>query len=261
MTFTESDLHVHTSISLCAERTADPLKYIEYGAANGLKTIGFANHYWDEDIPGATPWYQLQNTEHIMQIFGQLGDRSRFPIKVLIGCETEYAHGTLGISEKKAEMLDYVLVPHSHTHMNGFVLPDYCNTPEKHADYLVRSFYEVATHRMAKDYITCIVHPFVPVGRSFGEITEILSNIPDERYFECACAAKENDILIEINTDCFLPSVVDDDAFAEYKRFFAQCKRAGCRFCAGSDKHDLVKDKESDPFFAVDGLAEKLGVM
>ena len=134
MTFTESDLHVHTSISLCAERTADPLKYIEYGAANGLKTIGFANHYWDEDIPGATPWYQLQNTEHIMQIFGQLGDRSRFPIKVLIGCETEYAHGTLGISEKKAEMLDYVLVPHSHTHMNGFVLPDDCNTPEKHAD-------------------------------------------------------------------------------------------------------------------------------
>lgn len=96
---------------------------------------------------------------------------------------------------------------------------------------------------------------------AFGEFTEILSNIPDERYFECACAAKENDILIEINTDCFLPSVVDDDAFAEYKRFFAQCKRAGCRFCAGSDKHDLVKDKESDPFFAVDGLAEKLGVM
>ena len=60
-----------------------------------------------------------------MQIFGQLGDRSRFPrSEVLIGCETEYAHGTLGISEKKAETLDYVLVPHSHTHMNGFVLPD-----------------------------------------------------------------------------------------------------------------------------------------
>lgn len=261
MTFTESDIHVHTAISLCAKSTADPIKYIEYGEANGLTTIGFSNHYWDEDVNGAIPWYKSQNTEHIMQIKSQLGDRSSFPIKVLIGCETEYANHTLAITPKKAEMLDYVLVPHSHTHMRGFVLPTGCEAPEKHADYLVQSFYEVATHEMAKDYITGIVHPFFPCGQKPDAVSEILGHISDAQFYECACAAKDNDIEIELNTSCLKTILDDSDAIAQYKRFFVQCKRAGCRFFGGSDKHDLIQDKSEDIFYTLDCIAEKLGIL
>ncbi len=261
MTFTESDIHVHAAISLCAQATADPIKYIEYGPVNGLKTIGFSNHYWDEDVNGASPWYKNQNTEHIMQINSQLGDRSSFPIKVLIGCETEYANHMLAITPKKAEMLDYVLVPHSHTHMRGFVLPAGYEAPEKHADYLVQSFYEVATHKMAKDYITGIVHPFFPCGEKPDSVSRILGNISDAQFYECACAAKENNIDIELNTSCLKTILDDNDAMAEYKRFFTQCKRAGCRFFGGSDKHNVIQAKADDIFYTIDGIAAKLDVL
>ncbi len=260
MTFTETDMHVHTNLSLCASPSADPFSYIEYGEKNGLKTIGFANHYWDEDVDGASPWYKQQDTAHIMQLREQLGDTGRFPIKVLIGCETEYANHTLGISAKKAEMLDYVLVPHSHTHMKGFVLPQGCEAPEKHANYLVQSFYEVATHKLAAKYITGIVHPFFPCGKEFDEITEILKYITDEQFYECACAAKENNIAIEINTSCICSSNLNEQAFAEYKRFYDQCKKADCRFFAGSDKHTTIKNKSDDLFYSADKIAAKLDI-
>ena len=67
MKLTKHDMHVHTNLSLCASATADPFEYIKTAATEGLETIGFSNHYWDEDVPGASGWYAQQNTEHVMQ--------------------------------------------------------------------------------------------------------------------------------------------------------------------------------------------------
>lgn len=52
MKFSSRDLHIHTSLSSCAARTADASGYIAAAARGGLELIGFANHYWDEAVPG-----------------------------------------------------------------------------------------------------------------------------------------------------------------------------------------------------------------
>ena len=59
MKFSSRDLHIHTSLSSCAARTADASGYIAAAARGGLELIGFANHYWDEAVPGASGWYDL----------------------------------------------------------------------------------------------------------------------------------------------------------------------------------------------------------
>ena len=61
--------------------------------------------------------------EHISQIRDQIS-QDTFGVRVLVGCETEYVGGGwVGISPQSAELLDFVLVPHSHFHMEGFVRP------------------------------------------------------------------------------------------------------------------------------------------
>ena len=47
-------------------------------------------------------------------------------MKVLFGTETEYCgmSDTLGMRAETARLFDYVLVPHTHTHMRGFVIDD-----------------------------------------------------------------------------------------------------------------------------------------
>ncbi len=261
MKFSSRDLHIHTSLSSCAARTADASGYIAAAARGGLELIGFANHYWDEAVPGASGWYAPQNTVHVLSLKNELTQCAETVLKepgaprVIFGCETEYANGTLGISREHAELFDYVLVPHSHTHMRGFVLPDSCDTPRKHADYLVRSFLGVANHPLA-DRITGIVHPFVPVGTADEPACELLSLITDSDFSECARAAFENNIAIELNTSSLAHA--SDKLMYEYSRFFHCCKDAGCAFFAGSDKHDIICEPEKDIFFTVDEIAEKL---
>ena len=42
------DLHIHTKLSVCAKPAATFDMYIETAKAEGLETIGFADHLWDD---------------------------------------------------------------------------------------------------------------------------------------------------------------------------------------------------------------------
>ncbi|HPE94472.1 MAG TPA: hypothetical protein PLT66_00200 [Bacillota bacterium] len=259
MDITSADLHIHTNLSLCAVESARAGAYIDAAARGNIKTVGFSNHYWDEDVPGASDWYKVQNTQHVMQLKEELGDVSQYPVRVLFGCECEFAHGdTLSISEKKAQLFDYVLVPHSHTHMLGFVLPVDCQSPEKHADFLVKSFFGVVTHPLAKQYITGIVHPFDPCGKTSEQAKEILSGISDSVFYECACAAKENNVAVELNSSSF--TNLAGAAMPEYLRFYHACKKAGCVFFSGSDRHKVREYDSADPFMKLKGIADGLEI-
>lgn len=232
------DLHIHTNLSSCAHAEATVERYIAEAKKLGLKLIGFANHLWDEKVSGASQWYAPQNMEHILQIKNQLPTDEK-DIRVLVGCETEFDYrGVLAISEESIAQLDYVLVPHSHTHSKSVVPREYIDSLEKHAAYLMSSFEKLVEHPLIKS-VTGVVHPFVP-GVSH-ELTNVIQKlIPDRYFYDAFCVAKEKDLAIEINGSTIICMSEEERRHCEYIRIYSIARECGCRFFYGSDSHDLI---------------------
>lgn len=120
------DVHTHTHISSCSgDRLATPENYIRAAAELGHTTFGFSNHLWDETVEGENGWYHKQCFAHILSEKERIFSLDNCGMKILFGAEVEYCgkSDTLAIKAENASVLDYVLVPHTHVHMEGFVIP------------------------------------------------------------------------------------------------------------------------------------------
>ena len=238
------DMHVHTTLSVCcSDPAATPAAYLARAAEEGVRLIGFSNHYWDESIPlephyktangvdiGAIGFYSQQDTAHALQIRDQIpGDT--LGIRVLVGCESEYCGGGhIGISREKAALFDYVLIPVAHLHMPGFTCPG-DESPEEVAQRLVRYFHEVCEF----DYIDGIAHPFAPLVYQ-DRLPKLLGTISDDTLAGCFAHASKSGIAVELNGDCILRRY---DGSNPYLRIFTIAKRMGCHFYFGSDAHAI----------------------
>lgn len=119
-------------------------------------------------------------------------------LKVLLGAEAEMAAGVVAFTPHSASLVDYIICPHSHTHMKGFVLPTDADTPEKHADFLVKSFYSLCMHPLAK-YILGIAHPMYPIGKTVDEADRLFAHMTDDALFFICRAAAKADLALELN--------------------------------------------------------------
>lgn len=120
------DMHTHTFLSACcAEETANAATFIDKAAEVGIQVLGISNHCWDNKMEGASPWYKPQDVEWCLQIHDQIPEDKK-GVKLYIGVESEYCGMSdhIGISAENAVKLDYVLIPHTHTHMVNFVIPE-----------------------------------------------------------------------------------------------------------------------------------------
>ncbi len=253
------DLHIHTYLSDCADRNnAQPADYLKEAEKAGLLAIGFADHAWDKAVPGASPWYQKQPFERLKSTKEEL-EGIQSPVKVFFGAETEYADGVLGVSAEAAQHLDYIIVPHSHTHMKGFVLPAGRESPKEHAKYLLESFYNLCSHPN-RDLFFGVAHPFHPVGASFEESREIFSHITDRDLEECMAVSKQNGVYLELNTSGFSKIADEDIKDHHYSRVVYIAKEAKNRFFYGSDKHRVVPFGNPDRFFDMGKIIGLLGL-
>lgn len=120
------DLHTHTMLSSCCsdpEATADA--YIKKAHEMGYTTFGFSDHLWDEHVPGASSWYSGQSLKYVLLGKKCIPDET-YGIKVLYGAEAEYwaLSNTLAITAEDAKSFDYILVPHTHTHMRSYSIAE-----------------------------------------------------------------------------------------------------------------------------------------
>ena len=238
--YVDHDIHTHTHLSLCCHEAGIADTYIKDAEKRGLRILGFSDHMWDNKINyPLTDFYKAQDYEHIIQIKSEISEKTD-KLKILIGAETEFCMAdTLGISESCAEKLDFVLVPHSHTHMLDFVMPkEYDNNIEKHSDYLVKSFMALCRHPMRR-YITAIAHPFVPICKKSDYCERIYEAISDHTFTECFDAARDANIGIEINTSWCRKLTHDQIAASGYMRVLKLAAKSGCKFSLGSDAHGL----------------------
>ena len=239
-----SDIHIHTNISSCALNDATVERYIERAKKTDLKVIGFSNHLWDSAISGASEWYKPQNVEHVLRLKEQLPPSEEVDgIKILFGCETEFTYeGKLCLAEENFELFDYVLLPHSHTHMKVIVPREWIADEKGHAKYLMDSFMMAVTHPQSKRILS-IAHPFVP-GTKYELYNRVQSLIPNSYLFEAFSAAKENGIAIEMNGSCLIYMPNTEIPTCEYVRIYSIAKACGCKFTYGSDFHDANSERK-----------------
>ena len=127
----DHDYHIHSQISQCSsDPEQNTVNILAYAKEKELKRIILTDHFWDENVSGASNWY---NTYHK---FTDLSKALPLPqddeIEFLFGCETDMdKNGVIGISPERFDEFDFIIVPTTHLHMKSFTLDeeDYCNVP------------------------------------------------------------------------------------------------------------------------------------
>ncbi|MCQ2427232.1 MAG: PHP domain-containing protein [Clostridia bacterium] len=120
------DIHTHTLFSSCCYDPAATVRaFIDRAAGLGHEILGISNHLWDEKVPGASGWYKGQTIDYGFEAKYAIPADTK-GVKVLFGTETEYCgmSDNLGMLAETAVRFDYVLIPHTHTHMKNFVIAE-----------------------------------------------------------------------------------------------------------------------------------------
>ncbi len=237
----DHDLHIHSHLSLCSNDMRQNTEAIlRYGEENGLHTLCLTDHMWDRAIPGARgmEFYERQDYDYIAAARPlPTSDHVRF----LFGCETDLdRHLTLGISGALMDQLDFVIIPTTHLHMNGFTC-DGCEGVEERAQLWITRLDAVLNmnlpfHKIGIAHLTCgLMYP--------GHAIEVLNAIPQREYHRLFAKAAEVGVGIELNFNSF---EFTGDALETTLRPYRIAKEEGCRFYFGSDAHhpgDLASAK------------------
>lgn len=230
----DNDLHIHSKLSLCSNDPEQSCERIlQYAKDNNLKTICITDHFWDEDVPGASDWYAKQNYKHI-SVAKPLPQADG--IRFLFGCETELdKHLTLGLSKDKYDLFDFIVIPTTHFHMKGYTLTDdETASAESRAKAWVKRFATVLDmdlpfHKVGIAHLTCSL-----IAPTREEYLEVLRLIPENEMKALFRRAAKLGVGIELNADDMRFSKCEADVIL---RIYKIAKDCGCKFYCGSDAH------------------------
>ena len=242
------DFHIHTHLSLCANKSATAEAYAKIFKEKGIKKAGFSDHFWDSTYENSHAYlldntgqhnpkgfYTVQNYEYLCQLKPELEAVDFGDTKIFFGCETDYdpVNRRPAITPETAEKFDFVLMPNSHTHM---VMPiAYYEPYEKHIDYMIQIYNDTLNSDVAK-YITSMAHPFEAVCCLYDR--HILNKmISDDTYKRLFSKTADKGIAVEVNVSGFKTKTPEEIAASEEVRMFRLAKEEGCLFTFGSDSH------------------------
>lgn len=232
----DHDLHIHTFLSACSgnpEQT--PMRILQHAKDNGLERVCVTDHFWDKDVLGGSNWYSSQDFEHVRQSKPLPRD---FGVDFMFGCEAEMDKKlNIGITKTRFYDFDFVIIPTTHLHMNGFTIED-CDVfdVEKRARLWVLRLESLLSmdlpfHKIGIAHLACrLINP-----NSRSDLIKTLNLIPDsdmERLFAKASALGCG---VELNqTDMGF----DEEEKDVILRPFRIAKNCGCKFYLGSDAHN-----------------------
>ncbi len=242
----DNDLHIHTYISMCSgDPEQDPNRILAYAKKNGFRDICITDHFWDEKIPGATPYLAKENLDALKSILPLPKEDG---IRFMFGCETElHKSGTLAIARETFDEFDFVAIPINHFHMDGFTIEesDY-NKPERVAQLWVERFLHVLSmdlpfEKIGFAHLSCELM----ATSSRSAHIEVCDLIPEDGMKRCFSLAAERGAGIELNFETFFDYTGDE--LDRIMRMYRTAKNEGCRFYFGSDAHhpsDFERSKE-----------------
>lgn len=226
----DHDLHIHSTLSLCSSDPAqNPAAILAYGEENGFTALCLTDHMWDPAVPGASGWYAAQPYERTREALPlPQSEKTRF----LFGCETDMdRYCTIGVSPAVAEALDFIIVPTTHLHMDGFTLDGREGADERAAlwssrfDALLDA--DLPFYKVGVAHLTCSL-----IWRN--RYLEVLERIPAKEYHRLFEKAAKRGIGIELN---FPAQHMDAECARLTLLPYRIAKEEGCRFYLGSDAH------------------------
>lgn len=248
----DHDYHIHSMISQCSgdpEQTAE--RILKYAKERGFKSIALTDHFWDENVPGASNWYRTYHK--FSDISAALPLPSDPEVEFLFGCEVDMdKDGVIGLSKERYDLFDFIIVPTTHMHMKGFTVEegDYEN-PEALARLWVERF----------DALLRSDLPFGKVG--IAHLTtrciavrdnmhlEVIRRVPDEEMHRLFTEAARLGLGTELNGD----DIGFDEGDTEVAlRPYRIAKECGCKFYFGSDAHTPRNFFVADRFDRVSDL-------
>lgn len=242
------DFHIHTHLSLCADKSATAEAYAKIFKDIGLKKAGFADHFWDDTYENSHAFFEKQvsqhdparfyipqNYEYLCKLKPELEKVDFGDTQIFFGCETDYdpVNRRPAISCETAEKFDFVLMPNSHTHM---MMPlSYYEPYEKHIDYMIQIFEDTINSDVSK-YITSMAHPFEAVCCLYDRhiLMRLISDDTYKRLFE---KLAKKGIAFEINVSCMNGKLPQEIVESDEMRVYKLAKESGCMFTFGSDSH------------------------
>ena len=235
MKFTlNQDYHIHTKLSSCsADPKQTPERILQYAKQNGFTEVCITDHFWDETVPGASPWYQPQNFAHISKSLPLPQSKD---CRMYFGCETDMdKHFTLGISRETMDKLDFIIVPTTHMHMTGVTVSKEDST----ISGLTRLYVERIHALLNMDlpfYKMGWAHPTCPLlaNHTFEDHITVIQNISDDAFKEIFSSIAKKGMGVELNMPVFEYS---EEQFEKILRPYRIAKQCGCKFYFGSDAH------------------------
>ncbi len=234
--FPKHDLHIHSNISTCSR---DPLqtaeRILQHAVENGLNTVCLTDHFWDETVPGPSPWYEKQNYAWISQA---LPLPQAEGVRFLFGCETELRKDlTLGLSRETCDRFDFIVIPTTHFHFKDFTVADEdIATPELRAKLWLRRLdavldMDLPFRKVGFAHLAC--HLIVKKDRP--QLLEVFRLLPEEELIRVFTRIAEKGAGVELNADDFRQLTPEEETVL--LRPFRIAKSCGCKFYFGSDAH------------------------
>lgn len=253
----DHDYHIHSLLSQCSSNPEQtPENILKIAKERGLSRIALTDHFWDENVPGASNWY---NTYHK---FTDIAKSRPLPIDnevtFLFGCEADMdKNGVIGLSPERYDEFDFIVVSTTHMHMKGFTVSDeeYEST-EALAKVWVKKFDTLLNSDLPlhKTGIAHLTSPCIAVDNN--RHIEVLDLIPDEQMCRLFTKAAERGLGIEINGHDLNFSEENRESMLRPYRIAKEC---GCKFYYGSDAHkpsEFSVDQYFPRFIDLLGLTE-----
>lgn len=258
------DFHVHTVYSNDTSKKATVENYVAKAKELGLKKLGFAEHFWDDTIAGAFPFYVPLTFQHVSQLRQDLEAFRDQGIELFFGCEVEYdpAHKAPALSEAVAEQFDFVIVPNSHSHET--MPKEYYEDKRKHADFILDAFWNILRSPVSR-YVHGVAHPFSLV-RSPYPCDDLIELVSDSQFADLFGCAAEKGVALEVNIGSLMGGLrqkgltLETAGESQLIRMLRLGKKAGCKFFIGSDAHatsHLENHQHEDAFIDLLALTEE----
>lgn len=229
----DHDYHIHSRLSACSgdpEQTAESI--LAYAKRTGLQRICITDHFWDSEIPGASPWYSPQDFAHLSSILPLPEDSD---VRFYFGCETEMdMNFNLAISKRRLSDFDFIIIPTSHLHNPDFTIPKEMTSPKERAKFYMqrnRALLEMDLpyNKIGIAHFTCSLIAYY----SDGTICDVLENISNDEYYSFFKRVSALGMGVELNMS------VSEAELDEVLRPYRIARECGCKFYLGSDAHTV----------------------
>ena len=219
------DIHVHTNISACADRSMTLDAIVRESESLRHVVVGIADH--------------VNHPDHVARNAALRRDieRRRTGVAIYFGAEDNYLpeFGGHSISRQLKARFGYQYVIGSH---HNLYLPPGCSDLET----LVRTQHSHHLETCRNPAMDVLGHPFRYLKGTLEKCgrppTAMEEAMPDERVRELGRTARETGTAIEINAESFLVHRAPDDPLLfGYLRLIDILAAEGVDFAIGSDAH------------------------